>query len=263
MREIPVLLYHNIGRYPEKMMEDGILPETFEVQVKYLKENGYNIVGLKEAVDHLSGLEKLPPKSISLTIDGGYEDAFENVFPILKAYDVKATFFIPAETVGNERIIKGEAIKCMDWDQINNIAQNGIEIGLLAHNGRPIRGDLYDEEAIKKSVLAGLETLEKQMNTKVKYCAFKEGFPEPPLWEFLQGKGIEAVFTQCPTHRKTQIDGIGRIQVDDDDQNIFYTKISAFYLFFKDKKAWQYIRRFKIDRVAHRISETWNWLKGE
>ena len=30
-----------------------------------------------------------------------------------------------------------------------------------------------------------------------------------------------------------------------------------FYLFFKDKRSWKYIRKYKIDRVAHRISEGW------
>jgi hypothetical protein len=33
MKEIPILQYQNIGNYPENMMEDGILPETFERQI--------------------------------------------------------------------------------------------------------------------------------------------------------------------------------------------------------------------------------------
>lgn len=113
MREIPVLLYHNVGHYPEDMMEDGLLPETFEAQMTYFAENGYMIVPLEQAVAHVNGNRKLPPKSIALTIDGGYKDAYTNVFPVLKKHTFTATFFIVPESIGTERFIKGNAIPCM------------------------------------------------------------------------------------------------------------------------------------------------------
>ncbi|MEA3415333.1 MAG: hypothetical protein U9R02_04120 [Thermodesulfobacteriota bacterium] len=71
IKEAPVLLYHNVGNYPEVLMEDGILPETFREQMKFFSENNYNIVTLDQALDYLAGRIKLPPKSITLTIDGG------------------------------------------------------------------------------------------------------------------------------------------------------------------------------------------------
>jgi hypothetical protein len=48
---------------------------------------------------------------------------------------------------------------------------------------------------------------------------------------------------------------VGRVQVDDDDFNIFLTKVSRTYLFFKDKKSWRYIREYRLDRLAHKLSE--------
>ena len=50
MKKIPILQYQNIGNYPENMMEDGILPETFERQMNYFAENGHNIVLLRQAL---------------------------------------------------------------------------------------------------------------------------------------------------------------------------------------------------------------------
>ena len=67
MKEIPVLLYHNIGHYPEDAMEDGLQPEPLKRQMSYLSENGYNVVSLSWALDHLAGRIKLPPKSIAIT----------------------------------------------------------------------------------------------------------------------------------------------------------------------------------------------------
>jgi len=262
MKEIPILLYQNIGNYPENMMEDGILPETFERQMNYFAENGYNIVSLRQALDHINKHIKLPPQSLAITIDGGYHDAFTNVLPVLKEFQFQATFFIPPEYIGKERTIKEEPIKCLNWDEVREIIWSGMEIGLLAYHGTSIRFK-YDEHAIKESVAKAMKIMGREIDNQIKYVAFKEGVPEKSLWDFLKRQGFNAVFTQCPTNRRAANDGIGRIQIDDEDNNIFLTKISGMYLFFKDKRSWKYIRRYKIDKVAHRMSEFWNWVKGD
>ena len=262
MREIPVLLYHNVGHYPESMMEDGILPETLEFQMEYFSKNEWNVVTLERAINHLTGSEKLPLKSVALTFNGGYHDAITNVYPILKKYCFPATFFIPPETIGGTRQLFGQTISCMSLAEIREIADHGMGIGLLANGGYSIRNENYNENAIRKNVIAAVKTMRGEMALQIDYCAFKEGVPRPPLWHFLQQQGFRAVFTQCPTNRRTWIDGIGRIQIDDDDQNIFFTKISKIYLFFKDRRTWKYIRKYKIDKVAHHISEAWNRIKS-
>ncbi|MEI8174159.1 MAG: polysaccharide deacetylase family protein [Deltaproteobacteria bacterium] len=257
MREITVLLYHNVGHYSEEMMEDGLLPETFEKQMAFLSENGYVIVPLEQAVAHLSGHVKLPPKSLAITIDGGYEDAFTHVLPVLRKYNFPATFFIPPGFIGKERSIKGHPIKCLTWDEIDAISRSGMEIGLLAYDGMGIRHQ-YDEQVLKDSVVICLNIMSNHIHGEIRYCAFKEGVPGTSLWKFLQNSGIKAVFTQCPTNQPATLSAIGRIQIDDDDHNIFLTKISSTYLFFKDKSSWKYIRRYKFDRLAHHVSEFLN-----
>ncbi len=135
-----------------------------------------------------------------------------------------------------------------------------MEIGLLAYGGRGIKGR-YDEESVKQSLSDSLEIMAENYSWDIRFCAFKEGMPEKPLWDFLKDRGFQAVFTQCPTNKRPSLSGIGRIQIDDDDHNIFLTKISKIYLFFKDKRSWKYIRKYKIDKLAHRVSETLNRIK--
>ncbi len=262
MKEIPILLYQNIGNYPDEMMEDGMRPEAFERQMRFLAENGYNIVTLGKALEHMNGRHKLPPKSMSITIDGGYQDAFSNVLPVLKGYHMPATFFIPPEYVGKERSIRDRPITCLNWNEVSQIRQSGMEIGLLAYHGRSIKSN-YDEVAIKKSVLDSMKIMGQEIDEPIGFCAFREGVPKRSLREFLHIQGFRAVFTQCPTNRRAGVDGIGRIQVDDDDPNIFLTKISQTYLFFKDRRSWKYVRRYRLDRVAHRVSETVNRIRGD
>ena len=261
MREIPVLLYHNVGNYPAEMMEDGLLPETFETQMVFLAENGYTIVPLELAVAHLNGHVELPPKSIAITIDGGYEDAFTHVLPVLRKHNFPATFFIPPGFIGKERSIKGHPIKCLTWSELEEIARGGMEIGLLAYDGMGIR-QYYDEQVLKDGIINSLNIMKIQIHGEIRYCAFKEGVPGTSLWKFIQSLGFQAVFTQCPTNQPATPSGIGRIQIDDDDHNIFLTKISSTYLFFKDKPSWKYIRRYHMDKLVHHLSDTWNSIKG-
>ena len=261
VKEIPVLLYHNIGHYPADAMEDGLQPEPFKRQMGFLSENGYNIVSLNIALDHLAGRIKLPPKSIAITIDGGYRDAYTNVLPVLKSHNFHATFFIIPEYIDSERTVGGISIPCLSWNEVDEIAKSGMGIGLLAYGGRGIKRQ-YSEQSIKESISDSLKIMKEKFNSDIQICAFREGVPEKPLWNFLRVQGFKVVFTQCPTNRRLSLAGIGRIQIDDDDHNIFLTKISKTYLFFKDKRSWKYIRRYKVDRLAHRISETLDRIKG-
>jgi peptidoglycan/xylan/chitin deacetylase (PgdA/CDA1 family) len=242
-------------------MEDGLSPESFAYQMQFLFENGHSVVTLDQAVDHLIGKVKLPPKSIAITIDGGYKDALTNVLPILKKHEFPATFFIAPAFIGSEQLINGLPIECLNWNEVHEIFRSGYDIGLLAYEGRGIK-DQNNEEAIRGSILKSLDLIKSSSNLQVRYCAFKDGVPAESLWNFLKGLGFQAVFTQCPTNQAPTPAGIGRIQIDDEDHNIFLTKISDTYLFFKDKPSWKYIRRYHLDHVAHQISEAWNKITG-
>jgi hypothetical protein len=258
MKEIPVLLYQNVGDYSPDMMEDGISPQAFARQMQYLSARGYRIVTLDEAVDHLAGIRRLRDRSLAITIDGGYRDAILNVAPVLLQYRFPAVFFIAPEFIGGERTIKGKPIRCLTWQEVRELTENGFTIGLLANGGRGIKFP-YDGQAVQEQIASAMEMLQSNINADIRYCAFKEGVPGAGLWAFIQSQGIRTVFTQCPTNLRATLAGIGRIQIDDDDHNIFLTKISRLYLFFKDRRSWQYIRRYKLDRLFHRLSE---WVNG-
>lgn len=260
-KEIPILLYHNIGDYPEELMEDGLNPGAFRSQMQYLSQNGLQVVPLEMAANHIARLESVSENALSITFDGGYRDAVKNVWPILKEFGFTATFFIIPDAIGGRRKIKNGEIDCMGWEDVKALMENGMEIGILAYQGRSIKNG-YNEEAVRDSLEKDLKIFSKHVGTRPHYCAFKEGTPGKRLWAFVQNAGFKAVLTQCPTNKRVGLDGIGRIQVDDDDQNIFLTKISKTYLFFKDKRSWKYIRKFSLDYLAHRISEGINQLRN-
>jgi hypothetical protein len=153
MREIPVLLYHNVGDYPPEMMEDGITAQAFARQMQYLSTHGYRIATLDEAVDHLAGIRRLPDRSLAITINGGYRDAILNVAHVLRQYQFPATFFIAPEFIGGERVIKGNPIRCLTWPEVRELNESGFTIGLLANGGGGIKAP-HDVDAVKERIAA-------------------------------------------------------------------------------------------------------------
>jgi peptidoglycan/xylan/chitin deacetylase (PgdA/CDA1 family) len=260
MKKIRILLYNQVGQYPLEAMEDGLLPENLVEQLDYLIANGYKIIGLDETLAHMKGEINLPENSLAITFDGGYADAYTHVLPKLEKYGVKAAFFIAPALIGGNRVIRGHALPCMDWEQVKAIAERGMDIGHYGCNGRIFTQ--VPKEAIEEDIRVSKPIFDKYLGTQPICYAVNEGTPEPAAIQVLKENGYTALFTKSPTNQGPNHYAIGRIQVDDEDLNIFLTKMSGSYLMFKDSPYWKYIRKFRLAKVFHHLSEFYNHIKG-
>jgi peptidoglycan/xylan/chitin deacetylase (PgdA/CDA1 family) len=241
-------------------MEDGLPPESLVEQLDYLKTNGFHIIGVDEALAYMEGKRNLPENSLAITIDGGYADAYTQVLPILEEKGVKAAFFIAPSLIGNNRVIRDHALPCMDWEQVGSLAEKGMIIGHYGCNGRIFKQ--VPKEAIEEDIRISKPLFEKNLGTQPIYYAVNEGTPEPAAIKVLKENGYTALFTKSPTNQGPSIYAIGRIQVDDNDLNIFLTKISGTYLLFKDSPYWKYIRKYRLDKVFHHLSQSYNAISS-
>ena len=70
--KLPVIMYHSLLK-DEKLQNDyTVSPTLFENDLKYLAENGYTTVVVKDLTDYVYGKKSLPEKCIMLTFDDGY-----------------------------------------------------------------------------------------------------------------------------------------------------------------------------------------------
>ena len=145
---VPILMYHYLSSPPfdaDKYRVDlSVLPSEFDKQLRYLKENGYTTISLNDLALALAGRLELPEKPIILTFDDGYRDNYENAFPILKAHEMKATFFI----ITDLQDIEHPAY--MTWAMVEEMAAAGmnIEIHTKSHPNLQDRSDAYMEEEV-------------------------------------------------------------------------------------------------------------------
>lgn len=256
MQKIRVIMYNNVGDYPPAAMEDGMPPAAFARDMAYLGQKGYLVLPLANALDLAMRTKPLPEKALCLTFDGGYLDAYTTVLPVLHAHQFPAAFFISPAHIGHHLTIGGVDIPCMTWEQVEQLASAGFTIGAYLLAGRIYKPEM--EAELIEDIRSSLAQLRQRLHQPMHYVSLREGVPGPNVRHVLEEEDVQALFTKCPTKRRPHRYCIGRIQIDDDDPNIFRFKISANYLRFKDSRSLPYMRKFKLDRLAHRVSDAVN-----
>lgn len=119
--EALILNYHHLD--PRPTTSSTMSPELFAHQMKYLKDNGYNVISLEQLKKYLlSQSPTLPDKAVVITFDDGYTSFYEYAFPILKEYNFPSTMFTIVGRVGNT---KNEVPK-MSWAQIKELSATGL-----------------------------------------------------------------------------------------------------------------------------------------
>lgn len=90
--QIPILMYHAIDPTGNKNDTLWVTTSQFDLQMKALKNAGYNTITPFELYDYYYKGISLPSNPILITFDDGYENN-KYAYPILKKYGQKATIF--------------------------------------------------------------------------------------------------------------------------------------------------------------------------
>ncbi|GHO43404.1 polysaccharide deacetylase family protein [Ktedonospora formicarum] len=135
--KVPILMYHHISDTPTNDALSKSLTVTtkmFSQQLAYLKAHHAHSITFNQLFDALYYNGPLPTNSVIITFDDGYNDAYNNAYPILRKYGFGGMFYIIAGKVG----WKGQAI----WEQIQAMQLGGMQIGSHTVNHVDI-GDTY------------------------------------------------------------------------------------------------------------------------
>lgn len=206
-RGIPVLMYHSIEY--EKGNDLRVPKEKFAEQMKYLKDNGYTTLTLDEVYSYLVNNKQIPPKTVAITFDDGYEDNYTNAFPIMKQYGVKGTVFVITKTVDkNNSYLTSKQIKEMD--------QNGmmIESHTVSHDA--LTSFNYDKQY--KELADSKAFLEKCLGRKIKYLAYPCGSFNNNTVNALKESGYLMAFTTVNGNAKSsqEIYALKRVRISAD-----------------------------------------------
>jgi peptidoglycan/xylan/chitin deacetylase (PgdA/CDA1 family) len=183
---IPILLYHRFGPVAADSMT--VTDRAFDSQMKYLKENGFTVIRLRQLVDdYLGKKQSPPPRSLVITVDDGHKSVYTDCLPILRRYQFPATLFLYPSALSN-------ASYALTWDQLRKMKEAGL-LDFQAHTFwhpnfknekkrlTPVEYENFVEMQLRKSK----EKLEKELNVKVDMLAWPFGIYD----EELVNKAIE------------------------------------------------------------------------
>lgn len=86
---VPTLMYHEVANETWGLESLFVTPDNMRAQLQYLKDNGYDTIFFSDLM-RLSDFDK----PVLLTFDDGYTGNYENLFPLLKEFNMKATIFV-------------------------------------------------------------------------------------------------------------------------------------------------------------------------
>jgi len=161
--KVPILMYHHIGplpKNPNELRQDlTVSAENFELQVAWLKGQGYESISLSELLTHFKTGASLPKKPVVFTFDDGYEDTLTYAPPILKSFGYKGDFGIitqfPGVSLGDNQYAS--------WQEIRSAKNLGMEI--VSHTQDHFDGT--DKKYTDSFILRNLKDSQKDIQDKI------------------------------------------------------------------------------------------------
>jgi peptidoglycan/xylan/chitin deacetylase (PgdA/CDA1 family)/CelD/BcsL family acetyltransferase involved in cellulose biosynthesis len=114
-----ILYYHRVNDDGDPFFP-AIATALFEQEMRYLARH-YKVVSLSDLLKHLE--DGSPERTIAITFDDGYQDNYENAFPVLERYGLPATIFLTTGSVDSRQPLWFEqlagAVKKTSLDHID------------------------------------------------------------------------------------------------------------------------------------------------
>lgn len=170
IQQIPILCYHRFGKHCDSPL--CIPDRTFEMQMRYLKENGYYTLTPEKLLDFLEYRQPVPRKSVVITVDDGYRSFYDVAYPVLKKYRFTATLFVYVNFIG-------VSSKSLNWAQLRELKDNGISIGshTVMHSDLSKQADHEDEDAYMQRLHREIFDSKRIIDAKLDQDTFVFAYP--------------------------------------------------------------------------------------
>jgi len=229
---VPVLMYHSFQEKNTKPTPN-VTPEVFRRQMEFFANNGYNIVGPDKVIAYMTKKEKMPAKTVAITIDDGDYSFYEKGYPILKEYKIPAVLFMATDRIGQPGYV--------GWKELREMSDSGlITIGshTMSHPWLPTIS--VDEKKVYEELAQSKDILEKITGKKVEYLCYPNGGFNDLIKESAKKYGYKGAFTTNPDKRSPidDIYAIRRLKMSSSTKSpvIIWGKVSRYYAWIKEHR---------------------------
>jgi peptidoglycan/xylan/chitin deacetylase (PgdA/CDA1 family) len=167
-----ILFYHRVSDDDDPL---AVSPRKFRQQMEVLAGEGFQVVGLAEAVDLLES-ERPVPSTIALNFDDGFRDVGENALPILELFGFRATVFVPTGVIEGAASFPwySDQPPVMNWEEIVELDRAGT-LRFEAHTVTHPNLLLLSDEESRSEIAQSKVDLEARLERPVEAFCYPAG----------------------------------------------------------------------------------------
>lgn len=228
-KRVPIICYHSVtsdtAPVPHDPHKQHLPLQLFLRQLDFVQSR-YHVITLSDYVAARRAKRALPDYSIILTFDDGFEDFHSVVAPQLRQRNLPATVFVITDRAFGRFVPNGESF--LDWDQIKELAEAGIEIGSHSCSHVPLP-ELSLKEAAKE-----LSESRSHMETNIGVSPVSLSYPfgqtSPSISAMAESLGYACAIASDagPNSDDASIYQLSRTVIaSDDDVSAFAARVSG------------------------------------
>ena len=205
-------MYHYVSEPPPTAdvyrRDLSVTPAQLAAQIEAMSAAGFVSVRLSDLISYLAtGQPTLPAKSVVLTFDDGYQDNFDNAFPLLKQAGFTAAFFVITDFVDTGRP------GYMTWNELRTMHEAGMEIGSHSRDHPDLAGRPLD--FLVWQVLGSREMIESRLGFTPRLFCYPSGRYDPQAMQVVQSANFWGAVTtrQGATHSSDSLFELTRVRI--------------------------------------------------
>ena len=224
-----ILMYHRVN---DALPEHNLVTRTnaFEAQMKFLHRHPavYRVVDLKDLETRHPSIftEEGPSSKVIITFDDGYRDNYLNAYPVLRKFNFPATVFLTTGLIGTDdkfnRYAHLRERDMLDWQEINEMLENGISFGAHTVSHPHLPKLSYDEQ--KREILQSYTCVNEHVPSHKRLSTFCYPYGEynSDTLKIVQNAGLKCALSvvqgvntpQTPLHelKRIEVSGLDNIK---------------------------------------------------
>jgi peptidoglycan/xylan/chitin deacetylase (PgdA/CDA1 family) len=196
----PVLMYHHItdelnGTCLAKLR---VSPRRFARQLDFLLDHGYVALPLSRALSQVQARNRT--RIVAITFDDGYQDFYQEAWPLLKERGMAATVFLVTGALDDQNRWdwdKGEPPEgILSREQVRELDMQGVEFGGHTHRHKNL--SQLDERGLRLEVTGCQKAISDILGRPARVFSYPYGLVNQQALEAVHRAGFSYACTTRP-----------------------------------------------------------------
>lgn len=255
---VPVLMYHRIAT-PASTWERSycVAPALFRKHVHALHAAGWKACSLRAFIDWLDGRTPLPERSLLMTFDDGFADAYEHAAPVLRELGWPAVMFLVADLIGGRdewsvgENPDGHTYPLLDAAQIHRMQAWGWSF--QSHSSRHRDLPTLDAAALADDLERARTTIAALTGEAVEHLAYPYGRHDPNVMQAAKQAGYRSAFSVQPGFNRPEVERLQIRRLDITGHDSAPSVLRKVRLGSNDG-SWRHTMRYTLGGIGRRLN---------